>query len=95
LLSAVPQKGGQTEVEKEVVFEGKSIVLRPHLENVKWMQVYVPAQLVLLEKIKRISMVRYSKPNACFLLPATPAVINALVVHFEPHRVVIQSELPQ
>lgn len=82
-------------LEKEVVFEGKSIVLRPHLENVKWMQVYVPAQLVLLEKIKRISMVRYSKPNACFLLPATPAVINALVVHFEPHRVVIQSELPQ
>jgi len=82
-------------LEKEVVFEGKSIVLRPHLENVKWMQVYVPAQLVLLEKIKRISMVRYSKPNACFLLPATPAVVNALVVHFEPHRVVIQSELPQ
>jgi len=81
-------------LEKEVVFEGKSIVLRSHQEDVKWMEVYVPPLLALLEKVKRISMVRYSKPNACFLLPASPAVYEALVAHFDPHLVVIQSELP-
>lgn len=82
-------------LEKEVVFEGKSIVLRPHQEDVKWMEVYVPDILVIREKVKRLSMVRYSKVRSCYLLPATPQVYEALVLHFEPNRILITSELPE
>ena len=82
-------------LEKEVVFEGKSIVLRVHPEDSKWMEVYVPDILVVREKVKRLSMVRYSKIRSCYLLPATPQVYEALLLHFEPNRILIASELPE
>lgn len=82
-------------LEKEVVFEGKSIVLRHHPEDLKWMEVYVPDVLVIREKVKRLSMVRYSKIKLCYLLPATPQVYEALLLHFEPNRILIVSELPE
>lgn len=81
-------------VEKEVIFKGKSIVLRVHPEDVKWMEVYVPDILVVREKVKRLSMVRYSKIRSCYLLPATPQVYEALLLHFEPNHILIASELP-
>jgi site-specific recombinase XerD len=82
-------------LEKEVVFEGKSIVLKTHLEDLKWMEVFVPDILVIREKVKRLSMVRYSKIKSCYLLPATPPVYEALLLHFEPNRILIVSELPE
>ncbi|MDP2162225.1 MAG: tyrosine-type recombinase/integrase [Flavobacterium sp.] len=82
-------------LEKEIVFEGKSIVLRVHPEDSKWMEVYVPDILVVREKVKRLSMVRYSKIRSCYLLPATPQVYEALLLHFEPNRILIASELPE
>ncbi len=82
-------------LEKEVAFEGKSIVLRVHPEDTKWMEVYVPDILVVREKVKRLSMVRYSKIRSCYLLPATPQVYEALLLHFEPNRILIASELPE
>ena len=81
-------------LEKEVVFKGKSILLKPHPEDLKWMEVLVPDFLVLREKIKRLSMVRYSKVKSCYLLPATPQVYEALLLHFEPNGVYLTSELP-
>jgi hypothetical protein len=36
----------------------------------KWIEVYAP-YLVLREKIKRFSMVRFSTIKNCYLLPAT------------------------
>ncbi len=81
-------------LEKEVVFEGKTIVLKQHLEDVRWMEVYVPDIFVVHEKVKRLSMARYSKIKSCYLLPATPQVQEALVLHFEPNRVQVTSELP-
>lgn len=82
-------------LDKEVVFKGKSIVLKPHPEEVKWMEVLVPDLLVLRRKIKRLAMVRCSKVKACYLLPATPQVYEALVLHFEPNGVYITSQLPE
>lgn len=82
-------------LEKEIVFEGKSIVLRVHPEDSKWMEVYVPDILVVREKVKRLSMVRYSKIRSCYLLPATSQVYEALLLHFEPNRILIASELPE
>jgi len=81
--------------EKEVVFKGQSIVLKPHIEDVRWMEVYVPDFLVVREKVKRLSMVRYSKTQSCYLLPATPQVYEALMLHFEPNHILITSDLPE
>lgn len=80
---------------KEVTFKGESIVISPHSEDLAWMEVYVPALVVLREKIKRFSMVRYSKTKNCYLLPAAPTVYEGLLLHFEPSLVLIDSRLPK
>jgi hypothetical protein len=49
------------------VFTGESIVLKPHPEDPKWMEVYMP--LPSCEKDKTFSMARFStiKIAICFL----------------------------
>lgn len=79
----------------ETIFEGESIVLKPHPEDTKWMEVYVPAHLVLREKIKRFSMARYSTIKDCYLLPAAPSVYEAIVMQYEPNTVLIRKQLPK
>jgi site-specific recombinase XerD len=81
--------------EMDVTFEGSSLVLKPHAEDPRWMQVFVPKHYVLIEKVKRISMARYSKAKQCYLLPATPEMYESLLLHVEPHRVRIDVLLPQ
>jgi hypothetical protein len=46
-----------------------NLLLKPHPEDPKWMEVYMPPYLVLREKIKRFSMARFStiKIAICFL----------------------------
>jgi len=81
--------------KKETVFTSESVVIKPHLEDTKWMEVYMPPFLVLREKIKRFSMVRYSTIKDCYLLPASPSVYEAMELQFEPHRVLLNNRLPK
>ncbi|CAM3104068.1 tyrosine-type recombinase/integrase [Flavobacterium frigoris] len=81
--------------KNETVFQGESIVIRPHQEEPKWMEVYMPPFLVLREKIKRFSMARFSTIKDCYLLPAAPSVYEAMVMQFEPHQVLVSSQLPK
>jgi hypothetical protein len=74
--------------KNESVFTGESIVLKPHPEDPKWMEVYMP-YLVLREKIKRFSMARFSTIKDCYLLPAAPSVYEAMAMQFEPHKVLL------
>ncbi|MBU2527239.1 MAG: tyrosine-type recombinase/integrase [Bacteroidetes bacterium] len=85
---------GDDYLYKEVRFTKLFIRVLPHFDDVKWMRVYVPPQVVLIEKIKRFSMARYSKLHDCYLLPAAPAVYEAVEMQFEPHGVKTVSELP-
>ncbi|MBC8884436.1 hypothetical protein H9X57_16865 [Flavobacterium piscinae] len=39
------------------------------MEDVAWMEVYVPKLVAVHEKIKRFSMARYSKIKDCYLIP--------------------------
>ena len=77
-----------------LVGKGKIRVL-PHLEAVAWMEVYVPNLVVVHEKIKRFSMVRYSKIKDCYLLPAAPVVMDSLFLQFESSGITIVSLLPK
>ena len=82
-------------IEKEQPVKGDTVlIVKPHLEDNRWMQVFVPPVFMLREKIKRFSMSRYSVPHGCYLLPAAPEVYKALTVHYEPEKVVFRNQLP-
>ncbi|MBC5838767.1 tyrosine-type recombinase/integrase [Flavobacterium muglaense] len=81
--------------KKETIFTSESIVIKPHTEDPKWMEVYMPPYVVLREKIKRFSMARYSTIKDCYLLPAAPSVYEAMSMQFEPHKVLINNRLPK
>jgi site-specific recombinase XerD len=84
---------GDDYLSKDTQFTKLFIRVLPHFDDVKWMRVYVPAQVVLIEKIKRFSMARYSKIHDCYLLPAAPAVYAAIEMQFASHGVKTISEL--
>ena len=79
---------------KEPVVSGGEIIVKPHSANNALMQVSVPKSLLLMEKMKRFSMCRYSSAHKCYLLPATPEVYKALLVHYEPENMTIRNHLP-
>ncbi|WP_367752678.1 hypothetical protein [Flavobacterium sp. WC2430] len=63
--------------KSETVFTSESIIVKPHPEDPKWMEVYVPPFLVLREKIKRFSMARFSTIKDCYGI-TTKFVTNLL-----------------
>ncbi len=85
---------GEDYLSKDMRFEKLVVSVLPHFDDVKWMRIYVPLQVVLIEKIKRFSMARYSKLHDCYLLPAAPVVYESVEMQFEPHGVKMKNELP-
>ncbi|HPR33796.1 MAG TPA: tyrosine-type recombinase/integrase [Prolixibacteraceae bacterium] len=82
-------------VTNEKPVTGGEMVLQPHPENLSLMRVYVPNSFLLIEKIKRFSLSRYSREHRCYLLPATPDVQKALAIHFAPENLKVVSRLPE
>ncbi len=85
---------GDDYLSKERVFKGEKISIKPHLEDIAWMEVYVPKLVVIHEKLKRFSMVRYSKVKDCYLVPAAPVAYESLALQMEALDVVIINQLP-
>jgi site-specific recombinase XerD len=81
-------------VKDSFVVKGKIKVL-PHAESVSWMEVYVPKVLLVHEKLKRFSMMRFSKSKNCYLLPAAPVVMDSLHFQFENTGIDIEILLPK
>ncbi|WP_445713421.1 tyrosine-type recombinase/integrase [Flavobacterium sp.] len=81
-------------VKDSFVVKGKIKVL-PHAEAVSWMEVYVPKVLLVHEKLKRFSMMRFSKSKNCYLLPAAPVVMDSLHLQFENTGIDIEILLPK
>jgi site-specific recombinase XerD len=71
-----------------------TIRLQIHLTDQSWMQVYVPKMVAIHEKMKRFSMAKYSKQNDCYLLPATPMILESIQLQMEAHQIVIENLLP-
>jgi site-specific recombinase XerD len=76
-------------------FAGLTLVLKVHKDNEQWMQVFVPPNAFLHEKVKRFSMVHYSRVHDCYLLPATPLIFDALVLHFKSENITVEHFLPK
>ena len=81
-------------VKDLIVGKGKIRVL-PHEEAVAWMEVYVPKMVMVHEKLKRFSMMRFSKVKGCYLLPAAPAVLDSLYLQFESTGIRFEVMLPK
>jgi site-specific recombinase XerD len=95
ILNVAPFFPAKDHYKNESVFQGESIKIKPHPEDPRWMEVYMPPFLVLREKIKRFSMARFSTIKDCYLLPAAPSVYEAMVMQFEPHKVLLSNQLPK
>jgi site-specific recombinase XerD len=74
---------------------GGQITLKTHLEDKAWMRVFIPNLVSVHEKMKRFSFMRYSKTNDCYLLPATPLVLESLQLQMEPQQILFVNELPK
>ena len=86
---------GDDYLSKDVHFIGEKIRIVPHLEDKAWMEVYVPRQVAVHEKLKRFSMSRFSTIKKCYLLPAAPVVLESIQLQMESHSVLIENELPK
>ncbi|WP_293873462.1 tyrosine-type recombinase/integrase, partial [Flavobacterium sp.] len=82
-------------LEKDKSFKGQEIQVLPHLEDATWMEVHVPRVVQIHEKLKRFSMARYSKTNDCYMLPAAPLVLEAILLEMETLEVLVLNELPK
>jgi len=76
------------------VIKGK-IEIKIHHTDQSWMEVYVPKIIAIHEKLKRFSMTKYSKPNDCYLLPATPFMLETLQLQMQDHEIVLENHLPK
>ena len=85
---------GDDYLTKENTYRGESIRIAPHKEDFAWMEIYIPKLVAVHEKMKRFSMVRYSKIKDCYLLPAAPIVYESLQLHMEVLQIKISNELP-
>ena len=89
-----PHFFGEDDLSKERSFKGEKIIIKPHLEDLAWMEVYVPKLVAVHEKIKRFSMARYSKTKDCYLIPAAPVAYESLGLQMEVLEIVMVNQLP-
>jgi site-specific recombinase XerD len=88
-----PHFFGEDYLSKERSFKGEKIIIKPHLEDAAWMEVYVPKLVAVHEKIKRFSMARYSKTKDCYLIPAAPVAYESLGLQMEVLEISMVNQL--
>ena len=86
---------GEDYLSKEPNYKGEQIKISAHQEDTSWMEIHIPRIVAIHEKLKRFSMVRYSKVNQCYLLPAAPMVYEAVQLQMEPLEVLLLNALPK
>jgi hypothetical protein len=67
----------------------KLLWFKVHPEDPKWMEIHMPPYLVF--KKNQRSMVRFSTIKNCYLLLLHLALYEAILMQFEPNKVLIKS----
>lgn len=86
---------GTDYVSKDTVFKGEKVFIKPHFEDIAWIEIYVPKIHALHEVLKRMRFSRYSKTKNCYLLPAAPIVYESLHLQFEALKVLVVNDIPE
>lgn len=94
ILQTVPFFG-EDYLSKDVSYRGQKIQILPHFEDTSLMEIYTPRIVAIHEKLKRFSMVKYSKTKDCYLLPASPIVFESIQLQMEPNEILIVNQLPK
>lgn len=81
-------------LEKDRPASGGILSVSPHAEDKQMMRVTMPRTAMLMGKIKRIALAKYSREHQCYLLPASPEVLKALVLLYEPDQLQFTNHLP-
>ena len=61
---------------EQAVHSNEKVVVRRHTADPRMMEVYLPKVSALIQKVKRLMGSRYSKAEKCYLLPATPDMME-------------------
>ena len=80
--------------EKSERISNSKIVIGVHADDFAWMQVKFERDAQVHFIIKRLQMSRYSQQHHCYLLPASPVVLENLRLHLEPLGTKIENLLP-
>ncbi|MCB0820590.1 MAG: tyrosine-type recombinase/integrase [Bacteroidetes bacterium] len=72
-----------------------TVNIREHKADACFMQVHLPSRFSFTDRIRRFSFSRYSRDAQCYLLPATPDVLNTLKLMFEEDKLKWDIELPE
>lgn len=54
------------------------VIIQPHNADKKFMEIIAPAISSFIQQIKRLRGSRFCKSNLCYLIPATPDLLNAI-----------------
>jgi site-specific recombinase XerD len=60
----------------EPVNSNQKVILKEHREDPRVMEVHLPAVTALIEQVKRLMTSRYSKSAGCYVVPATPDMME-------------------
>ncbi len=90
-----PDFFGADYLSEEISHKGQKITLLPHFQDKTMMEVHVPKLVAIHEKLKRFSMMRFSKTSGCYLLPAAPSVYESILLQMEPHEILVVNSLPK
>jgi|BioPla2DNA2_1021312.scaffolds.fasta_scaffold09053_5 site-specific recombinase XerD len=71
------------------------IVVEPYTAERKMMMVKLPAISAIVQQVKRFAGSRYSKANQCYLLPATPAMMENISMLASNNGLTLISQLPE
>ncbi len=71
------------------------IVVKPYTAERKMMMVELPAISAIVQLVKRFAGSRYSKANQCYLLPATPVMMENLSMLASTNGLTLISQLPE
>lgn len=71
------------------------ILICPHPNDEKYIQVHLPPAFEYHDRIRRLAFSRYSKDQRCFILPATPQLLDTLRTMYHERHLRWEMELPQ
>lgn len=77
------------------VAKSEVVRIEVHSADERFMRLYLPGLSNVIEVIKRLSYSRYSRHHDCYLVPATPKMLDALHYHLETSVAGIKSNLPK